>query len=115
MRAVLLCAVLGLVTENSANAASISVIGAGAVSCGKWLEQRGDKRARAEAAQWVFGYLAAYNAANEARQVEVHDTQSVTAFLDRYCSINPLQAVPAAAAALVEELGGAKSKHTWRK
>ena len=104
----------------SANAQQVGgdnvwVLGSGNVSCGKWLEEKDNKAARAQRMQWLLGYVTAYNWHHTSRQAQLQDGPSALAFVDRYCSNNPLHTVVSAAGALVEELGGPKSGYRWRK
>lgn len=90
-------------------------IGSGAVSCGKWLEEREYKSLREQRRQWLLGYASASNYTNASRQVQLQDGESALAFVDHYCSNNPLHFVPLAAAVLVEALGGPKAAHPWKR
>ena len=95
------------------------ILGHGVESCGVWLETRSDKSARLQRGQWLLGYLSGYNSQTTASgQVRIQDWQhgeSALAFVDRYCSSNPLSNVGAGAAALVESLGGRKADHPWKR
>jgi hypothetical protein len=66
--------------------------------------------------QWLLGWVSAYNAYNVSRQVRLQDGQSALAFVDRYCTNNPLQLVVGAAEALIDELGGPKVLYyPWKR
>lgn len=96
------------------------ILGGGNESCGVWLETRNHESARLQRAQWLLGFLTGYNSANSkglsrSRQVQLQDGQSALAFVDRYCSNNPLHVVGAATLALVEALGGEKTEHSWKR
>ncbi len=94
---------------------NVWVLGSGTISCGKWLEEKGNKSLRAQRMQWLLGYVTAYNWSNTSRQAQLQDGQGALAFVDRYCSNNPLHTVVVAASALIEELGGPKASQPWRK
>lgn len=91
------------------------MLGAGAISCGKWAEDRDNKHLRAQRMQWLLGYVSAYNAFQSSHQARLPDGATALAFVDRYCYSNPQHTVAAAAAALVEDLGGPKSSQPWRR
>ena len=91
------------------------ILGAGSLSCGKWLETQRYESGRLQKLQWILGYLTGYNSANanglfRSRQVLPPDGESALAFVDRYCSNNSLSSAAAGAMALVESLGGQKSR-----
>jgi len=94
---------------------TVFVIGSGNVSCGKWLEERENRTLRAQRMQWLLGWVSAYNWSNVSRQVQLQDGQSALAFVDRYCTNNPLQPVLGGAEALIEELGGPKVPYPWKR
>lgn len=96
------------------------VFGAGSLSCGKWLETERYESGRLQKLQWILGYLTGYNSANasgliRSPQVQPPDGESALAFVDRYCSNNSLSSATAGAMALVESLGGQKTKHPWKR
>ena len=91
------------------------VMGSGTESCAKWLEERDNKSLRAQRMQWFLGYFTSYNSSHTSQRALLQDGQSALAFVDRYCSHNPLHRVLGAASALIEELGGPKASQPWRK
>lgn len=92
---------------------AVLVMGAGNLSCGTWLEEKSDTTSLRT--QWLLGYLTGYNGFNANRQVQVPDAASAMAFVHQYCANNPLHNVLLAANALVDELGGIKAKHQWKR
>lgn len=96
------------------------ILGAGSLSCGKWLEIQRYESGRLQGMQWILGYLTGYNSQNasglfKSHQVRPADGESAVAFLDTYCSNNPLSNVASAALALVETLGGEKTEIPWKR
>lgn len=98
---------------------NIATIGTGNLSCGKWVEARtqGNTDQQNLNVQWVAGYLAghSYYRAQRVKQTVVEDLPTIELWLDTYCRNNPTHATFAAAAALVEELGGTKAFHRWKR
>jgi hypothetical protein len=93
----------------------VLVIGGGTHSCGKWLESKNDRASRYQFQQWVSGYISGSNYSNQRKQSRPPDIESVMAFIDQYCMNNPLHAVASAAAAVVQETGGPKAEHKWKR
>ncbi|MGH7827301.1 MAG: hypothetical protein ACREQ7_19250 [Candidatus Binatia bacterium] len=93
----------------------ISVWGAGLFTCGEWIEHTKRAWPRAQYTDWVLGFLTSYNYYNPSQQVAPPDRASVSAWIDKYCRDNPLDRQFMAAAALLEELGGPKAKHQWKR
>lgn len=112
---ILLVLTTTIVNAQQAGEENVWILGSGTISCGKWLEEKPDKALRAQRMQWLLGYVSSYNWSHTSRQAQLRDGQSALAFVDRYCSNNPLHGIPGAAAALVEELGGPKVPQPWRK
>ena len=96
-------------------AQDVFVIGLGSNSCGKWLEAKTSPNARFAYRSWVLGFLTGVNWHTTGRQATVPDPEAAVAFVDRYCESNPLQVISLAAAALVQEAGGPKAVHQWKK
>jgi len=99
----------------SAQSSGVHVWGAGNASCGQWLEETKRESARAQHTDWVLGFLTAFNYYNPKRQVTPPDRASVSAWIDKHCRDNPLHREFMAPAALLEELGGPKSAHQWKR
>ena len=112
---VLLGLLAGAVPAQQASGESAWLLGSGAISCGKWVEDRDNKHLRAQRMQWLLGYVSAYNWFQSAHQAKLSDGAAALTFVDRYCYANTQHTIAAAAAALVEELGGPKSSQAWRR
>lgn len=117
MRLVLAAACVGGAVAHAQSSASDGpwLIGSGAISCGKWVEDRDNKHLRAQRMQWLLGYVSAYNWFQSAHQARLPDGAAALAFVDRYCYANTQHTIAAAAAALVEDLGGPKASQAWRR
>jgi hypothetical protein len=98
-----------------ASAQTTTSIGAGGESCGKWTSQRTDVSARSAREQWVFGYLSGVNRMSPDRQARPTDAEAISAYIDNYCSRNPLHNIGQASLALIDESGGPKAKHSWAR
>lgn len=83
----------------------LTLYGAGASSCGKWLADRTSLIHSIEL-NWVFGFLTASE--NYSASLGVHvrqtDKDAVEAFVDKYCRENPLKDIADASVGLVLEL-----------
>lgn len=103
----------------SVKAETINVIGTGGLSCGSWIEARnkGNDVQENLYVQWIAGYLAGHNAyrTKGVKQVAVSDLPTISLWLDTYCRKNPTHLAAAAAIALVQELGGTKALHAWKR
>lgn len=108
-----------LVATSHAQSENIFVIGAGKLSCGLWVEARtqGNTHQQNLGVQWVAGYLAGHNyyKTQRVKQASVEDLPTIELWLDTYCRNNPTHTTFAAAVALVEELGGIKALHPWKR
>ena len=91
-------------------------VSGGVWSCGDWhaAEPAKTNISRTVQTAWLYGYISGVNAAAPGSGVRVSGTQ-IRAFIDHYCAQNPLHQLVQAADALIEEAGGRKSSHTWRK
>ena len=92
------------------------VYGAGGLKCGNWKAAREEKSVQVELyKQWVAGWVVTYNyyltEQGGKGRVETPDFDTITAYLDRYCSEHPLSIIAFGAAQLVQDLGGAKAFH----
>jgi hypothetical protein len=96
-----------LVVSVSAKAAMI--LGPGITSCGTWAQERRD-RAQSNSLMneaWVLGYLSAYNTYGPKATGHVSkgtDANGLLAWIDNYCSANPLKEIFDATEALILEL-----------
>jgi hypothetical protein len=81
---------------------SYGVYGQGNQSCGRWTDQNSGKR-DSHLYTWVVGFVsgAGFASADRLRQT---DSDGIAAWIDRYCSAHPLDAIAKASGALVEEL-----------
>jgi len=98
-----------------AAADEVMVVGAGSNSCGKWLESKNNLGARYQYQQWIYGFITGSNYRTARKQSMPLDLESVSAFVDQYCSNNPLHALFLAAAAAAQETGGPKAAHQWKR
>jgi hypothetical protein len=90
----------------------------GMATCGKWHEaSRGrDVQSRVDRnwyVGWLEGYISGVNS-QSAQDARV-DAPGIKAYVDLYCTNNPLHRLAQAADALIEETGGPKAVHTWKK
>ncbi len=85
------------------------------MSCGTWLGTKADADGRIQFLQWLHGFLSGTNYGSLGAQARPIDDAGITAFIDQYCESNPLKPVVAAAIALVDESGGPKAEHQWKK
>lgn len=90
------------------------LIGAGTTSCGKWLEARNDLGSHYQLKQWVFGFMSGRNYGG-GPQAQPADGEGIVSFVELYCRNNPLHLIAQAAAAAVQETGGKKALHQWKK
>ncbi len=90
------------------------ILGGGNLTCGKWTEFRDKPSIHYQLEQWVYGYISGVNWSSDKKQSTPPDGEVVT-FIDKYCKNNPSDSVALAAAALVQETGGPKAKHTWKQ
>ena len=84
------------------------VYGAGMVTCAEWQQYRkaGNKPAELQLQAWIDGFLSGYNTASNDTDFIVPKPESVAyyAWIDNYCSRNPLNKVMQAVLALKNEL-----------
>jgi hypothetical protein len=82
--------------------------GAGTVTCAEWQQYRttGNKPATFQLQAWIDGFLSGYNAASNDTDFIAPKPESVAyyAWIDNYCSKNPLDEVMQAVFALKNEL-----------
>lgn len=118
MKLTVFCALLAFIAYTASPLAfaeqkGAMIYGAGISSCGKWTRDKThDREAYYQNAQWVLGFLSALNkndsvvGAKPAKQI---DADGRMAFIDQYCSKNPLDSISNAALSLYMNLKG------WRK
>lgn len=78
----------------------------GVLSCGEWLATKGDykSRERSMPLNWALGAVSGISMATKQDLLADVDQASVAAWLDQYCAANPLDGLPDAVRALVNEL-----------
>ncbi len=91
------------------------IMGGGKLTCEKWTEFRDKPSIHYQLEQWVHGYVSGVNWSSDKKQSIPADGDATVAFIDKYCKNNPSDALALAAAALVQETGGPKAKHTWKQ
>lgn len=96
--------------------ANWQVYGTGGLKCGTWKAAREEKSLQVELVkQWVAGWVVTYNyyltEQSGKGRVDTPDFDTITAYLDKYCSENPLNIIAFGAAQLVQDLGGARAFH----
>ena len=88
--------------------AAEAVLGQGNISCGSWIESRGDDNALAAArTAWVLGFITAFNHYRSKPEADVSAgkaTEVLMARIDNHCKRHPLDNLYNASAALVDEL-----------
>jgi hypothetical protein len=88
--------------------AAEAVLGQGNISCGSWIESRGDDNSLAATrTAWVLGFITAFNQYRSKPEGDVSagkDTEVLMARIDDYCKRHPLDNLYNASAALVDEL-----------
>jgi hypothetical protein len=108
--------VLTMVLFSSASVAQKTpVIGAGNVSCGKWLEARNEMVVYQAYTQWVLGFISGSNWNAEGPKATPADGEAIVYFVDVYCKNNPLSPLAHAAAVAVQETGGPKVYFQWNR
>jgi hypothetical protein len=97
----------------AANGHGISY-GAGTVTCAEWQKYRstGDKASTFQLQAWIDGFLSGYNTASEDIDFIAPRPQTVAyyAWVDNYCTQNPLNYLVQATLALKDELT-ARARH----
>lgn len=117
MKALLTTAALLLLAASNAAIAQrvVPMKGPPAVSCGAYAEVRINEGALGvnsiQMFSWVQGYLNGYNSYAKHPVVTVPEIVAIGAFLDKYCSDNPVHRVVNGIDALLAELGGYKQPY----
>lgn len=105
--AVMLAAVLA---SASVQAEGFAIVGAGTLSCGKYLEARNakDRITEMTAITWVQGYLSAINSErymeHDVPMSILPDSASISAFIGKFCDASPQKNVYQAALRLGKEI-----------
>jgi hypothetical protein len=89
------------------------VSGDGIAPCGDYLRDRQLQTRDGMYADWIAGYMAAYNLFSTYPQVRLPDSTNspqptILAYVDKFCRDHPLSFVVNAADALIGDLGGRK-------
>ncbi|WP_454907591.1 hypothetical protein [Variovorax gossypii] len=104
--ALILCALLACNTNAQRTA---GMRGAGSVACGTYLADRasGNPNQSIQYSTYAQGYLSGYNTHSTNPELrEVPTTDTIAAYLDRYCRDNPLDIVRNGIDMLIRDLGG---------
>lgn len=115
MKIAFIAVVMLLTLPISAHAKASWVGGAGTCSCGQWIKDRKDEDSGKDYQylEWIHGYVSGRNWSG--KETHLPDDDAITAFLDLYCKNNPLDTIFAATLVLMQESGGPKTKHQWKK
>jgi hypothetical protein len=92
---------LGSAPKQQIPAGQYMQYGGGTASCGKWLEQRKSNAYHA-LGQWVLGWVSA--AGYYGKTLKATDSDAASAWVDQYCTRNPLDQLSDAAPELVRAL-----------
>jgi len=114
MKYVAIFVALVLVSPTYARATDLYTIGNGQDTCGAWLNLRQNGTVHQGQVIWVLGFLTGSNYRTEGQGAPA-DSAAVEAFIDRYCQNNPSHQLFMAAAALVQESGGPRALHQYKK
>jgi hypothetical protein len=86
-------------------AGTVTVVGSGLDSCGKWIQNRKSNSDWHQAGQWINGYyVATQEFLPKDLQLKKVDTYALVSFVDKYCSENPLGTVFDATLPMIKEL-----------
>jgi hypothetical protein len=99
--------VFGFALARPADAEPTYVRYMGEVSCGTWLQTKGQLPglpARAIPLNLILGILDGYGLANGVSYLDNIDPASVAVWMDNYCTSNPLSSVVDGSFKLIEEL-----------
>ena len=94
----------------SVNAFSGEIKGAGAATCGEWLEARKDNTvSELVLKSWILGFISSYNhyvysGSNPDGIFGSTDVNGLPAWMDKYCRENPLNSVYDGTVPLIDEL-----------
>ena len=77
----------------------------GQLSCGAWpVREAHNSLEKAGTLNWVLGYLSRGSTSRKVNLMDSVDQASISAWIDNYCSNNPLDDIPTAAYKLEQEL-----------
>ena len=104
----LICIALAVISVSAF--ANGPILGAGATTCGKWVEGRKAGTYHLQL-NWVLGFISSYNHYVDAYLGKgkngvfgTADHNSVAVWMDNYCQKNPLESVYSGSVGLTEEL-----------
>ena len=107
--------VILLLCAPGAWAQDIFTIGVGSESCRQWIAGRSEPEVHITMKQWILGFVSGSNWRGKSQQTRVVDAKSIVAFVDGYCKNNPFHILALAASAAVDDAGGPRSQHKWRR
>jgi hypothetical protein len=99
-----IAAIFALSTSAQADAKRITALGSGTESCGAWIADRKEPGAGAAIdLEWVLGFLTGFNQFGQftGDVTKGIDKDGIAAWVDNFCSQNPLLTVEDASSALV--------------
>lgn len=106
--ALIVCAFTWMPSPSLVAGSHAMVVGEGGVSCGAWTEERQGKTFLADVlSAWVRGFVSAINlegSSSSGHITEGIDNSAVEAWIDNYCTSNPLDTLALATVALTLEL-----------
>jgi hypothetical protein len=76
-----------------------------AISCGKWVELRGQGQPAWDAESWLMGYLSGAAEMNNVDVLRTTDSAAIFGWMDNFCKANPLQPFADGASRLFQMLG----------
>jgi hypothetical protein len=94
----------------------VMLYGYGLKSCGEWFgdERRYGRQGRALHMAWILGFVSGSNIrANP--QATAGDADSIEAYINLYCTQNPLHNLLHATLAAIGELGGPPARHPHKR
>lgn len=97
-----------IISTGSCLSVAGEIKGAGAGSCGAWLEDRRNNSYHAQL-HWIQGFISAYNSyvyrgSNTDGVFGDADHKAIAAWMDNYCQANPLNSPYDGTVQLIEEL-----------
>lgn len=93
--------------STTVNAEPVKVIYMGELTCGEWMSYRDmpyTNEPKAGALNWILGFLSASAIDRNADILHSIEPSSVAAWMDNYCSANPLEKILSGANVLRDEL-----------
>lgn len=96
------------VAQAGAQSSGQALAGAGTVSCGKYLAQKSELVIEHMTVSWVQGFLSGMNMAEYVTTqqpfVLLPDSDSIAAYIEKYCRDNPLESPTGGAIQLYHDL-----------